>query len=220
MGWSGIPINSKIYGLSNFEILKREYTDCFNGKCEWQVKEISNKGSHVWFLYQNQKTKETGAEVIQCRRERGEFLWKGVDLTMGPYIYDMPGKWLNILSEEYKNQEFVKEWIRKKEEQKTKETKTEFNEIYECKCKYEIEFSTSTIKSEETFHIKIDSHKTTKRTNKIYRIVYWNELDKKWKETFKIIRKTTWDDCEKKKIFPQSESKNKNAEENVQLTLF
>ena len=110
MGWTGIPIYSS--GRSNKEILMQEFDAYFSGESSQnELVDVSQKGAKVWFLCRNKQENLTWAMVVLCRRSKHELCYKEIELSEHPFYYDMPKKWLPMLSAEYMEKPFCKEWL-------------------------------------------------------------------------------------------------------------
>ena len=156
MGWTGMfDWNT---WEKNWEILNREF---FSGDTKFEPLKWSDKGGHVWCLFKNKETGEIYAEVTLCKRytKDHEFCYKSMGIDCGPYVYDMPKSWLPLLSKEYQEHEFSRDWFKRRDEwEQEKKTKFKFEigDYFKCEAKYDIEWNDGfKIKENEVFYINI-----------------------------------------------------------------
>lgn len=156
MGWTGM-FNWNSWE-KNSEILERE----FFGSAEKNYESVqwSNKGGHTWCLYKNKETNIHYAMVVLCQRHSKdhEFCYKEIELSSGPYVYDMPVSWFPLIKDTYKDSEWAQEWFKRREEwlHDKKTNKFEIGDYFKCEAKYDIEWNDGfKIKENEVFYINI-----------------------------------------------------------------
>lgn len=96
MGWTSFSDN----GLSTGEICTREFTDTNPAGDRWSVVDQSTRGA-VWYAIgridrPNESPVFYGL-VWLTSRKRGEFSYKDMDESCGPYYWDMPARLLDQL---------------------------------------------------------------------------------------------------------------------------
>lgn len=172
MGWTGMFDWSSCE--KNWEILNREFFGC--GERKFEALKWSGNGGHTWCLYRNKETNTIYAMVVLCSRDkkRHEFAYKEIELSMGPYEYDMPSSWIPLIKDTYKDEQYAQDWFKRREEfmAKKKENKFEVGNVLKChNGRGRIEWSDGfKIQENSDFFVKIEPRHTRSRTTKLYMI--------------------------------------------------
>ena len=172
MGWTGMFNWSS--SEKNKDILNREFFGSAEHK--YEALKWSGNGGHTWCLYKNKETNKVYAMVVLCSRDkkRHEFAYKDIELSMGPYEYDMPSSWIPLIKDTYKDSEYAMDWFKRREEfmAKKKENKFEIGNVLKChNGRGHIEWGNGfKIPENSDFFIKVESHRTRSRTTKLYMI--------------------------------------------------
>ena len=156
MGWTGMFNWSS--SEKNKDILNRE----FFGSAEHKYEAVkwSGNGGHTWCLYRNKETNKVYAMLVLCSRDskRHEFFYNEIELSSGPYEYDMPSSWIPLIKDTYKDEQYAQDWFKRREEwlHDKKTNKFEIGDYFKCEAKYDIEWGDSfVIKENEVFYINI-----------------------------------------------------------------
>ena len=176
MGWTGMFDWSSYE--KNWEILNRE----FFGHCEskYEALKWSGNGGHTWCLYKNKETNIHYAMVVLCQRHSKdhEFCYKEIELSSGPYVYDMPVSWIPLIKDTYKDSEWAQEWFKRREEYlaEKKSDKYALGNLLKChNGRGRIEWGDGFRIEENTdFFVKVEPHCTRSRTTKLFLIARQN----------------------------------------------
>ena len=172
MGWTGMFNWSS--SEKNKDILNREFFG--SAELKYEALKWSGNGGHTWCLYKNKETNKVYAMLVLCSRDskRHEFCYKDIELSMGPYEYDMPSSWIPLIKDTYKDSEYAMDWFKRREEfmAKKKENKFEIGNVLKChNGRGHIEWGNGfKIPENSDFFIKVEPHRTRSRTTKLYMI--------------------------------------------------
>lgn len=177
MGWTGIFNWSG--SEKNKDILNRE----FFGSAEWKYEAVkwSGNGGHTWCLYRNKETNAHYAMVVLCSRDskRHEFCYKEIELSSGPYTYDMPASWMPLIKDTYKDSEFAQNWFKEREKYlaEKKSDKYALGNILKChNGRGAIEWGNGfKIEENSDFFVKVEPRQTRSRVTKVFLIAVQNE---------------------------------------------
>lgn len=193
MGWTGM-FNWSSYE-KNWEILNREFFGSAEHK--YEALKWSGNGGHTWCLYKNKETNVIYAMVVLCSRDksRHEFAYKEIELSSGPYKYDMPASWLPLIKDTYKDSEFAQDWFKRREEYlaKKKNSKFEIGDVLKChNGRGAIEWNGGFKIDENTdFYVMISPHQTRTKVTKLYTIAKQNN-DGTWYRTMYRLSSNTF----------------------------
>lgn len=177
MGWTGIFNWSS--SEKNKDILNRE----FFGSAEWKYEAVkwSGNGGHTWCLYRNKETNVHYAMVVLCSRDskRHEFCYKEIELSSGPYTYDMPASWMPLIKDTYKDSEFAQNWFKEREKYlaEKKSDKYALGNILKChNGRGVIEWGNGfKIAENSDFFVKVEPRQTRSRVTKNFLIAVQTE---------------------------------------------
>ena len=190
MGWTGIF--DWLPHEKNADILNREFFGSSEKK--YMPLKWSGNGGHTWCLYKNMETNKVYAMLVLCSRNRGEFCYKDIELSMGPYLYDMPSSWIPMIKETYKDSEFAQEWFKRREEHlaEKKQKKYELGNILKChNGRGDITWSTGfRIAENSDFYVMVVPHHTRKRTIKLYKIAQQDVEGKFYSTYYRLTPQT------------------------------
>lgn len=193
MGWTGM-FNWYSYE-KNWEILNREFFGSAERK--YEALKWSGNGGHTWCLYKNKETNVIYAMVVLCSRDksRHEFCYKEIELSSGPYEYDMPASWLPLIKDTYKDSEFAQDWFKRREEYlaKKKNSKFEIGDVLKChNGRGAIEWNGGfKIDEDSDFYVMISPHQTRTKVTKLYTIAKQND-DGTWYRTMYRLSPNTF----------------------------
>lgn len=192
MGWTGMFNWSS--SEKNSEILNREFFGSAEKKyipLKW-----SGNGGHTWCLYKNKETNKVYAMLVLCSRDskRHEFCYKDIELSMGPYEYDMPASWIPLIKDTYKDSEYAQDWFKRREEYLTekKSDKYALGNLLKCHngrgC---IEWGDGFRIEENTdFFVKVEPHRTRSRTTKLFLISRQNSFGEFYTSPYRLSPNT------------------------------
>lgn len=177
MGWTGMFDWSNTE--KNWEILNRE----FFGSAEHKYEAVkwSGNGGHTWCLYKNKETNVHYAMVVLCSRDKKnhEFAYKEIELSSGPYHYDMPASWIPFIKDTYKDSEYAQDWFKRREEYMAKKKTNNFKVGNVLKChngRGHIEWNDGfKIDENSDFFVMISPHQTRTKVTKLYTIAKQND---------------------------------------------
>ncbi len=173
MGWTGIFNWSR--SEKNSQILNREFFGSAEHK--YEALKWSGNGGHTWCLYKNKETNKVYAMVVLCSRDskRHEFCYKDIELSSGPYTYDMPSSWIPLIKDTYKDSEFAQGWFKRYEEYVAKKKTNNFKIGDVLKChngRGNIEWNGGfKIAENSDFFVMISPHQTRTKVTKLYMVV-------------------------------------------------
>ena len=104
MGWTGIDMY-----MATPKDRQRYLDDQFNYKDNRVIK--STMRGTTYYAVINSPKYGNFAVVCLTKYSRGEFAYKDMDETMGPYAYDFPVSWLKLLSPT--DNKYANEWRKK-----------------------------------------------------------------------------------------------------------
>lgn len=192
MGWTGIFNWSS--SEKNSEILNREFFGY--GETKYEALKWSGNGGHTWCLYKNKETNQVYAMVVLCSRDksRHEFAYKEIELSCGPYHYDMPASWIPLIKDTYKDEQWAQDWFKRREEElaKKKENKFDIGNVLKChNGRGAIEWNGGfKIDENSDFFIKIEPHYTRKRTTKLFVVLRQNSLGEYYPSMYRLSPNT------------------------------
>lgn len=176
MGWTGMFDWSS--SEKNKDILNREF---FGGaERKYEALKWSGNGGHTWCLYKNKETNKVYAMVVLCSRDksRHEFAYKEIELSMGPYEYDMPASWIPLIKDTYKDEQYAQDWFKRREEfiSKKKQNNFKIGDVLKCHNSHGyIEWGDGfRIADNSDFFVMISPHQTRTKVTKLYTIAKQN----------------------------------------------
>ena len=192
MGWTGIFSWSN--SEKNKDILNRE----FFGSAEWKYEAVkwSGNGGHTWCLYRNKETNVHYAMVVLCKRyaKDHEFCYKEIELSSGPYTYDMPASWIPLIKDTYKDSEFAQNWFKEREKYlaEKKSDKYALGNILKChNGRGAIEWGNGFKIAENTdFFVKVEPRQTRSRVTKVFLIAVQNEDGSFYTRPYRLMLST------------------------------
>lgn len=176
MGWTGMFNWSS--SEKNKDILNREFFGSAERK--YEALKWSGNGGHTWCLYRNKETNKVYAMLVLCSRDskRHEFFYKDIELSMGPYEYDMPSSWIPLIKETYKDEQYAQDWFKRREEYlaEKKSDKYALGNLLKChNGRGRIEWGDNFRIEENTdFFVMVEPHRTRSRTTKLFLIARQN----------------------------------------------
>ena len=192
MGWTGMFNWSS--SEKNSEILNREFFGSAEKK--YIPLKLSGNGGHTWCLYKNTETNKVYAMLVLCSRDksRHEFAYKDIELSMGPYEYDMPSSWIPLIKDTYKDSEYAQEWFKRREEYlaEKKSDKYALGNILKChNGRGAIEWGNGFKIAENTdFFVKVEPRQTRSRVTKLFLIAVQNEDGSFYTRPYRLMLNT------------------------------
>lgn len=192
MGWTGMFNWSS--SEKNSEILNREFFGY--GETKYEALKWSGNGGHTWCLYKNKETNHVYAMVVLCSRDksRHEFAYKDIELSMGPYEYDMPASWIPLIKDTYKDSEYAQDWFKRREEYMAKKKTNNFKVGDVLKChngRGHIEWNDGfKINENSDFFVMISPHQTRTKVTKLYTIAKQNNNGTFYRLCYRLLPNT------------------------------
>lgn len=188
MGWTGMfdwQTHEK-----NWEILNREFFGSSEHK--YEALKWSGNGGHTWCLYKNKETGTVYAMVVLCSRDRKrhEFCYKEIELSSGPYTYDMPASWIPLIKDTYKDSEFAQTWFKEREKylSEKKSDKYALGNLLKChNGRGRIEWGDGFRIEENTdFFVMVKPYQTRSRTIKHFMVARERESGELYTTPYKL----------------------------------
>lgn len=192
MGWTGMFNWSS--SEKNKDILNREFFGSAERK--YEAVKWSGNGGHTWCLYKNKETNVHYAMVVLCSRDKKnhEFAYKEIELSSGPYHYDMPASWIPFIKDTYKDSEFAQNWFKERERQlaEKKSDKYALGNILKChNGRGAIEWVNGFKIAENTdFFVKVSPHQTRSRVTKVFLIAGQNKDGSFYERPYRLMFNT------------------------------
>lgn len=192
MGWTGMYDWSS--SEKNKDILNREF---FGGaERKYEALKWSGNGGHTWCLYRNKETNKVYAMLVLCSRDskRHEFCYKEIELSMGPYEYDMPASWIPLIKETYKDEQYAQDWFKRREEYLAEKRSDKYTIGNILKChngRGVIEWGNGFKIAENTdFYVSVEARHTRCKTTKIFLIAEPNSYGDFYSRPYRLMLDT------------------------------
>lgn len=192
MGWTGMFNWDR--SEKNSEILNREFFS--SAEFKYEALKWSGNGGHTWCLYKNKETNKVYAMLVLCSRDskRHEFCYKDIELSMGPYEYDMPASWIPLIKDTYKDSEYAQDWFKRREDYlaEKKSDKYALGNILKChNGRGAIEWGNGFRIEENTdFFVKVSPHQTRSRVTKVFLIAGQNKDGSFYERPYRLMLDT------------------------------
>lgn len=172
MGWTSTGIEYYEKKETKKELLKKYLVGC-------DFVYMEQKGNNVWTIEKGKAGNLFGCLYLTSVKDY-EFAYKDIEISSEPFYYNCSEKYLKMISDIYKDNENVNNWIKTCRDKRLKEA-TKKNEIKNLKVGDRIEFENDVYNGKRIWTITAIGKKF--EFDYIYHLRNWK------KQNFKVIKK-------------------------------